>query len=163
MAGPGGHDLGIVRAGEMQELVDLMRGDIGQDAAEPGLVEEPAGPDRAVEPMRPESDRLHDAPDRSVRDQFAGDDGRGNDEALGEADREDAAGLRHAASTSASCASVVTPGLSTMTSLPARIARIASAARSSGMPAQTISSIEGIVEQFLRGARRESGKALAEA
>ena len=48
MADAGGCDLGILRAGEMQELVDLMRGDIGEDAAEIPPVEEPVRPDRPV-------------------------------------------------------------------------------------------------------------------
>ncbi len=49
MADRRGHDLRLRRAREMQELVDLVRGDVGQDAAIGRRIEEPAGPDRSVE------------------------------------------------------------------------------------------------------------------
>ncbi len=50
---------------------------------------------------------------------------------------------RTARSTAASCSNVVTPGLSTITSLPRCIAAIASSARSQGRAAITTKSIEG--------------------
>ena len=48
------HDLGGVGAGEVEELVDLVRADIDQDAAGIGAPEEPVGAQVAIEPVRPE-------------------------------------------------------------------------------------------------------------
>ena len=66
--------------------------------------------------------------------------------------------------TSSSASRAMTPGLSTSTSLPLRIASIAIAARSRGTAAHTIASIDGIAHQRIAILdRRNFGEALAEA
>ena len=40
-------------------MIDLVRADVGQDAATLGRIEEPVGAQVAIEPVRPEADRLH--------------------------------------------------------------------------------------------------------
>jgi hypothetical protein len=54
----GQRDLGIGRPGEKQELVDLVAGDIGQDAAIGVPVEEPVRPRVPVQPVRPDPQGL---------------------------------------------------------------------------------------------------------
>jgi len=51
IAGLRGDDLRRGRARVEQELIGLMAADIGEDAAEAALVEEPVRPDRPVEPV----------------------------------------------------------------------------------------------------------------
>ena len=106
-------------------------------------IEEPRRPDRAVEAMRTEAHRLDHAPDRAVRDKLRGDFGGRRDQPLGEADREDAPGFVDGAPHLGERSRVMTPGLSTSTSLPLRIASIAIPARSRGTAALTIKSIAG--------------------
>ena len=66
-----------VGSGEPQELVDLVAGDVGDDAAEPGAVVEPVGSadpagevGRVTLPVRPEPDGLDDLADPARPDQF---------------------------------------------------------------------------------------------
>jgi hypothetical protein len=49
------------RSGEVKELIDLMGGDVVEDAAVGRPVEEPVRPDGPVQPMRPEPGRVNDA------------------------------------------------------------------------------------------------------
>ena len=82
-------------------------------------VEEPGRADRAVEPVRAQPDRLHDAADRAVRDQLAGHDGRrARRSARRSRPRRCGRSRRRPARPRRAAPSVVTPGLSTMTSLP---------------------------------------------
>ncbi len=88
-----GHDLGARRAGEVQELVALVRGDVAQDAAVALALEEPVRPRVVAQRVRAEAHGLHDAADRAFGDEATRLFGGAVLEALGEADREDAPGL----------------------------------------------------------------------
>ena len=66
-----GHDLGSGRAGEEEELVELVRGDVAEDAAVALLLEEPGGPGLRVHPVRPEADGLDDLADGAGLHQLA--------------------------------------------------------------------------------------------
>ena len=57
-------DLGLRRAGEVEELIGLVRADVAEDAAVTRLVEEPRRPRRRRHAVRPQADRL-DRPGRS--------------------------------------------------------------------------------------------------
>src|SRR5690606_41913871 len=83
----------LFRSGEEQELVDLVRGDVDQDAAIRLLVEEPVRPDGAVEPVGAQANRLDDAADRALGDQPGGGLAGADDETFRKADREYPAGL----------------------------------------------------------------------
>ncbi len=89
----GRDDLDIERAGEEQELLELVRGDVGQDAAIAGPLEEPVRPRLGVEAVRPEPDGVDHLADRPGLHQLARLHGRPGLEMLGVADRVDPAGL----------------------------------------------------------------------
>jgi hypothetical protein len=57
--------------GEVQELLDLMRADIADDAAGDGAVEEPGGARRGPHLVRAETRRLDDAADCPLGHQLA--------------------------------------------------------------------------------------------
>ena len=76
----------------MEELVDLVRGDVDDDAAIVRRLPEPVGPHGPLL-VRPDPDRLEHPADRAAGDDMPGLDRRRHGVALGEADREDAAGL----------------------------------------------------------------------
>ena len=80
-------------AGEEQELLDLMRADVAQDAAVAGLLIEPVRPLVVADAVRSETDGRDNAADGAGLDQVGGGDGRRLRVVLGIADREDAAGL----------------------------------------------------------------------
>ena len=163
-AGRAADHFGVFRPGENQKLVDLVGADVAQDAAMRVRFEEPGRADRAVQAVRRQIDGLHDAADLTRLNQPQRRGHRGHLEALRKADREDAAGFRDDLLQSASCAKVVTPGLSDMTSLPFRIAVAARAARSRGMAPMTMTSMEGSSIRARRSATsRRSGEPFAEA
>ena len=83
-------DLGVGHAGEHQELVDLVRGDVDEDAAVLRLVVEPRVAQRAVLAVRPEAHGLHDVADRAVAHEVQRARHRPYLEALGEVHRPDA-------------------------------------------------------------------------
>src|SRR5665647_2683982 len=56
-----GHHRPVRGAGVVQDLLDLVRTDVAQDAAVLVLLEEPRRPGRRREAVRPEADHLHDA------------------------------------------------------------------------------------------------------
>ena len=87
------HDVGAGRAGEVQELIGLVRCDVAEDAAELRLVEEPRRPRLHVDAVRAEADGLDDLADRAGLDELRGLDRRAILEALAVHDRVDAAGL----------------------------------------------------------------------
>ena len=87
-------DLGARRAGEVQELVGLVRRDVAEDAAVPRASKNHAGRVLEVHAVRPEPDGLHDAADRARLDQLAGLDRGAVLEPLAVHDRVDAARLR---------------------------------------------------------------------
>ena len=80
----------------MQELVDLMRADVAEDAAEALAVEEPVRAGLEVLLVRAEADGLDHAADRAVGDQLGGARDGGNLEAFGKIDGPDAAGSARA-------------------------------------------------------------------
>src|ERR687897_3859611 len=89
-----GDDLGVLGTGEPQELVDLVAGDVGENAAGPVSVVEPlrtSCPTREVAPVAlavgSEAQGLDDPPDPSLPDQLAGLDRAAHLEALREGDR----------------------------------------------------------------------------
>ena len=97
-----GHHLGGLGAGEPQELVDLVAGDVGEDAAGAGRVVEPVGPTCAAGqvgavafPVRTQSQGLDDLADPPGADQLAGPDRAAHLEPLGEGDRPEPPGLGH--------------------------------------------------------------------
>ena len=102
----------------MEELVDLVRADVGQDAATLGRIEEPGGAQVAVEPVRAEAHGLDDAADRARPDQLRRPGHRPHLEALGEVDRPDPPGLLLHPPDLGERSALSTAGLSTMTSLP---------------------------------------------
>ncbi len=77
----------------MQELVDLVRADVGEDAARPRGLEEPGRPQMPVQPMWAEPDGLHDPAECPRPDQFGCARHRPDLEPLGEVDRPDPPGL----------------------------------------------------------------------
>src|SRR5919201_6233429 len=78
--------LGAVRPTEEQELLDLMRGDVGQDPAVLRFAKEPGGPRGHSRSVRSQTNRLDDTSDRSAVDKFAGLDRRPAAEVLTEED-----------------------------------------------------------------------------
>src|SRR3712207_1540664 len=85
------YHLGRSRTCEVQELVELVRGDVVDDAAEAPVLEEPRRTRWRVQTMRSESDRLQRPPDCAAIDhQLAGADRRRVLMALAERHREDA-------------------------------------------------------------------------
>ena len=93
-----GDHLRRVGSGEEQELVELVRGDVAQDAAVALLLEEPRRPRLGGHPVGTEADRLDDPADGARLDQLAGLDRRPVLEPLAVEDRIDALRLRlHAA------------------------------------------------------------------
>src|SRR6202040_3868206 len=70
VADRGADDLGVVRAGESEKLVDLVAADIGEDSAAFVALEEPGWAQVAVEPGRAEGHGLHHAADRARRDKL---------------------------------------------------------------------------------------------
>ncbi len=121
----------------MQELIALVSGDVGENAAIALALEEPVGPGVVVErvctalPIAPAATSwLARSVDRVSK----------RSEKHTDQMRPVSCWTRF---TSASCSSDTTPGLSTITSLPERIASIAVAARSSGIEAVTIIRIDG--------------------
>ena len=85
--------LRLRRSGEEQELIELVRADVADDAAVALAIEEPRRTRLRVHAMRPEPDGLDDAADRAGVDQLAGLDGRPVLVALAVEDRVDAPGL----------------------------------------------------------------------
>ncbi len=83
----------VGRAGERQELVDLVRCDVDEDAAVLRAIEEPRIAKRAVQPVRAQADGLHDVADRPVTHQLERARHGTNFEALGEVDGVDPARL----------------------------------------------------------------------
>nr|WP_317954553.1 hypothetical protein [Paenibacillus chitinolyticus] len=83
----------IPAAGKEQELFDLMAADIAQDAAVLGPLEEPAGTRSGAQPVRAETEHLHDAPDCSIADELPREDGALDMQALAKIDRVLAAGF----------------------------------------------------------------------
>ena len=147
-----GHDLGGVGAGEPEELVDLVAGDVGEDAAGPVPVVEPVGPALAAGEMGAvalavgaEAQGLHDPADPTGADQLAGLDRAAHLEPLGERHRPEPAGLRDRLLHRRPARSrLMQPGLSATTSLPLRSAVDGDrTARRSGTAAVTIRSIVG--------------------
>ncbi len=94
VAGGGESNFRVVRAGEMQELLDLVRGDVGEDAAVGRGVEEPVGARGGVQAVRAEARDVDDAADGSGLDQPGGGSGRRHLEPLREIDGPDAPGFR---------------------------------------------------------------------
>ena len=105
--------LGVLRAGVVQELFDLVAADVHQNAAVLLLLPEPRRAARRVQPMRAQADDLQHAADGAVANELSGMDGRLDVQALGVIDGEDCARsratLRRAAS---NCSNVVKGGLS---------------------------------------------------
>ena len=62
-------DLGVERIGEEQELLALMRGNVGQDAAGALARIEPVGPRQVLQLVRTETDGVDDLADRARCDQ----------------------------------------------------------------------------------------------
>ena len=108
------------------------------------LLEEPGRPRRRVHPVRSEPDRLDHLADRAglspARRRGWSPCSRG---ARCRGSSRCASSRACTFLTSASCASVVMPGLSDMKSLPWRITSIPSGARSSAMAALTTSATDG--------------------
>src|SRR4051812_40438140 len=97
-----GDDLGGVGAGEEEELVDLVAGDVSQDAAGPFPVIEPVGSagtpgevGTVALPVRTEPEGLHDLADPAGPDELACLDRTAHLEPLREGHRPEAAGLAH--------------------------------------------------------------------
>ena len=138
----GQRDLGVISAGEIQELVDLVAGKIGQDATVGIPVEKPVGSRRAVQPVRADADGLNDPPDGTLRHKLGSAGDGGHLEPFGKSMDQ----MRRVVSTvcliARSCSGVVQPGLSVSTSLPASIAAMAQAARSRGTPASITKSTD---------------------
>ena len=116
----------VGRAREREELVDLVRADVDEDAAVALRVEEPLGPVLQVQRVRTEPDRVHDrrrcaaAHELSAPRSSPGLPSRSPNTT---SQRRPVSACT--ARTSSSCSAVVTPGLSSTTSLPACIASIA--------------------------------------
>src|SRR5262249_40605855 len=71
----GGDHVGLLGVCEEEELIELVRGDVADDAAEIFSVPEPCRARARSDPMRAEADGLDDFADRPGFDQFAGFDG----------------------------------------------------------------------------------------
>ncbi len=85
--------LGIAGAGEREELVDLVRADVDEDAAVGRGIEEPRRPVLQVQGVRPETDRVHDLADPSLFDDPLGAEHRRRAESLAEDHEIPATGL----------------------------------------------------------------------
>jgi hypothetical protein len=108
--------------------------------------------------VRPEPDGLHDAADGALAtSRAAASQARTTNRSEKQIEKMRPVS-RATASISATWASVVAPGLSTMTSLPARIAWTAIAARSRGIAALTMMSIDGSSNSRSRSTATRSGK-----
>src|SRR4029450_13222538 len=95
-----GDDFRLLGTGEPQELVDLVAGDIGDDAAGPVSVVEPVRTSRTTRevravslPVGSKSQRLYDLPDSPLSDQLSGFDRAAHLEALRKRDRPESTGL----------------------------------------------------------------------
>ncbi len=95
-------DLGVLGAGEPEELVDLVTRDVGEDASGAVVVVEPVrAPGAAGEmgsiplPVGPEPEGLHHPPDPALADQLARADGAAHLEPLRERDGPEPTGRRH--------------------------------------------------------------------
>jgi hypothetical protein len=77
----------------VQELIDLMARDIGQDATIGSTLEEPTRPGRAVQPMRAQTHRLNHAAYGTATHQLVRHGDGGNFEPLGKIDGPDATGF----------------------------------------------------------------------
>src|SRR5215207_11048122 len=95
-----GDNLGLLCPGEPEELVDLVAGDVGDDAAGTVSVVEPVRTSCTTREMGSvalavgsKSDGLHDPPDSPFSDQLSGFDRAAHLEALGKGDRPESTGL----------------------------------------------------------------------
>ena len=79
----------VGRPREQQELVNLVRRDVHQDAAKLSGLEKPCGPDCGVQAVRPHAQRLHRLANGSCPDQIQCMLHRRHQMALGEADGKD--------------------------------------------------------------------------
>ena len=86
--------LRVRRAREVQELVDLVRGEVAEDAAGAGGLEEPGRARGPVEAVRAKAGQVHDVADRTRLDQLGGTGHRPDFETLREVDGPDPSGLR---------------------------------------------------------------------
>src|SRR5665647_165211 len=80
------HHRPVRGAGVVQDLLDLVRTDVAQDAAVLVLLEEPRRPGCRREAVRPEADHLHDASDRAGLDELGREHGRLDVDAFGVVD-----------------------------------------------------------------------------
>ena len=140
-------DLAGGRAGVVQELVDLVASDVVDDPADGSHVPEPGGTRIAGGlAVRAEHYGLHDAADPALGDQPPSHDRRAHAEVLGEADREEAPGLRMGPPRRVQLVERGHADLSTNVSLPARIARIARSARSCGTAAMQM-DVDAVIRE----------------
>ena len=79
-------NFGIVRTGQIEELVDLMRGDVGQYSAIGRLVKKPVGPCGQVQPMRAKTNGLNHCANGTFGNQLCGAGDSGNLETFGKID-----------------------------------------------------------------------------
>ena len=92
--GDGGvDDLRLAGAGVVQELLELMAADVGEDAARLFARPEPIGPAGRRAAVRPETDHLHHAADGAALDELPGAHGALHVQPLGVVDHVFPAGL----------------------------------------------------------------------
>ena len=135
-------DLGAGRAGEAEELVDLVRADVDEDAAVARRIEEPIRPLLQVQRVRPEADGVQ-RPRRCVRPRRARTP-RTMAVFVRRSENSTRVGLTRVgvrlAAARRAARSSSQPGLSASTRSPARIAISPIVARSAGIAAVTTTS-----------------------
>src|ERR1700726_815303 len=89
-----GCHFGILRTGEEEELLDLMRGDISEDAAITLALEEPTGSGSLVDAVRAQPDGINNRADCASPHQLPGSHDAAHSEVLGMVDRIDALRFR---------------------------------------------------------------------